>query len=88
MSCTYQNRCWYAYISGNPLLASSYSKATMKPECFTGCCICAIYVPACGTVPMALSGNMRQYVTNALITCRSQPPVPPSCKYFVYMKSC
>jgi len=79
-------RTWYSYVSGNALEPSSYFRSVTKPGCITGCSICAIYQYNGDINPSPFSSNMQNYITNALITCISQPSSPPGAKKYVYAK--
>ncbi|MBB6501663.1 hypothetical protein [Pedobacter cryoconitis] len=79
---------WYTYNgTGDPTLASSYSKLTGKPICLSGTVVCAIYAPAGGLFPFSpLSANILCYIDDGLSTLVPQPQLPAGTKYFVYMR--
>lgn len=79
-------RDWYAYDGrGDINLASSYFRTSVKPTCFDGLQLCAIYVSDGAPNPTNISANVRQYIFDALITGRAQPDRRRKKKY-VYLK--
>jgi len=85
----YKDKCWYVYNGiGDPYLASSYRRITVRPRGDTGNHISAIYSSNTGnSTTTALSTNIKQYIANALASGLSQPPVfKPHHKCFVYLK--
>ena len=80
------SRCWYVYIEGNALEASSYVRANIKPGCLTGPIICAVYAPNCDIQPSPFSANMQKYIINALLTQVPQP-LETGRKKHVYLRA-
>jgi hypothetical protein len=77
---------WYAYDGrGDINIPASYFRINVKPSCFDGLHLCAIYVTDGAPNPAVLSANVRQYIFNSLATSRSQPDVEGEKKY-VYLK--
>ncbi|MBB5646285.1 2-iminoacetate synthase ThiH [Pedobacter cryoconitis] len=68
-------RAWYAYLSGNPLLISSYTLISYTPTCLNGCNICAIFALNGGASPSVLSTRLRAYIADAIVTQVAQPPM-------------
>ncbi|AMP99906.1 hypothetical protein AY601_3033 [Pedobacter cryoconitis] len=67
-------RNWYTYNgTGEELLCSSYTLASIRPSCFNGHNICAIYAVG-GVYPTCpLSANIRNYIATVLITFLASP---------------
>lgn len=79
-------RDWYAYDGrGDINISASYFRVNVKPTCFDGLELCAIYVQDGAPNPTNISANVRQYVFNSLVTSRAQPDIAGSKKY-VYLK--
>lgn len=79
-------REWYAYDGrGDINIPSSYFRVNVRPTCFDGLAICAIYVEDGTPHPKKISSNVRQYIFNALVTSRAQPD-GPGLKQYVYLK--
>lgn len=68
---------WYAYITGNPTLASSYLLVPVMPTCTpVGFCICAIFTPSGGNTPdTPFSPALQMSIANALAMGIPQPNV-------------
>lgn len=69
---------WYAYIGGDPLLASSYILSPVEPTCRIGWTICAIFAPSGGIFPDApLSPELQELIIRDLVTGLPQPQSGP-----------
>ncbi|MBB5646284.1 hypothetical protein HDE70_002572 [Pedobacter cryoconitis] len=68
-------RSWYGYLGGDPLLVSSYSLISNTPTCLNGCNICAIFALNGGPSPSVLSGRLRIYTVDAIVTQVAQLPM-------------
>lgn len=81
-------RFWYAYNgTGDPYSATNYRKITIKPAFSKGSKVSAIFARQGGDNPQPLSGNLHQYISNALFSAEPQPPLTePGNKYYVYVK--
>jgi len=82
-------RSWYSYNgTGNVLASGSYNRISGAPGCTGSSTICAIYSLNGGPLPVSpLSGNIQQYINNALATGLSQPQTPIGTKQYVYLKN-
>lgn len=82
-------RSWYVYDGmGSPFLASSYNFTFIKPTCFHGCRVCAIYAAGVGSIPTSISNNIRAYIINMMMSPVAQPVEPPGVKIYLYGKTC
>ena len=79
---------WYSYIgTGDPTVASNYSKIVGKPGCLNGATVCTIYAPSGGRTPVSpLPSNILTYIANGKAQLVAQPQLPGGSKLFVYMQ--
>lgn len=81
-------RFWYAYNGiGDPLLASSYNAATVRPGCANGPNVCAIYAVGAATPATPLSTNIKNYIANIQLTLIASPDSSLALKKYVYGKT-
>ncbi|MCX2483394.1 hypothetical protein [Pedobacter sp. MR2016-24] len=86
---SYENKAWYVYNGiGDPYHPTSYRRVNSKPKCEQGKRICAIYTGSGDIFPDSpLSGNITQYIAEAMVTNSTQPPcIKKRTKIFVYLK--
>ena len=85
----YENKAWFCYNGvGDPYSAASYRQVNCKPSGPVGRTICSIYADGYFTPIAPLSTNVQSYITLALTTGLSQPPVfRKRDKCFVYLKA-
>ena len=82
-------RSWYVYNGmGDPLLISSYNLSSRKPPCINGCKVCAIYAYNGGPSPSVISGRLRLYIIDMMMSPIAQPDTPVGAKIYVYGKNC
>jgi len=81
-------KAWYAYMgTGEPTDSSNYIRIGIKPDCFCGNEICAIYADDRGLQPTGTwSPNLMKYIADALATKEMQPAKPYYIKKYVYLK--
>jgi len=82
-------KAWYAFMgNGDPLDSSNYIRISVKPDCFCGNDICAIYADDRGFQPEGFwSTNLIKYINDGLATGDMQPAEPYYVKKYVYLKS-
>jgi len=81
-------RAWYSYNgTGNVLVSASYNRISGDPGCSGSKTICAIYSLNGGLKPVSpLSGNIQQYINDALAFGLPQPQMPIDTPLFVDLK--
>ena len=85
----YENKAWFCYNGiGDPYNAASYRQVNCKPSGAVGGNISTIYATGFFTPISPLSINIQTYITMALTTGFSHPPVfRKRDKCFVYLKA-
>ena len=70
-------RAWYVYDgSGDVDSVDSYLYTSVKPTCFSGRTLCAIYAtfgPANPSQPQSISPNLQTYIANGISVGGPQP---------------
>jgi len=80
------SKTWYFLMGGDPFELENYF-AVPEHNCLCGNTICSIYLYNSGTHPtQPLSGNIKQYITDALATGQLQPAKPYHAKKYVYLR--
>lgn len=67
------NKNYYAYIHGNPLLATSYYKTNIQPELGYGTRLVAVYAKGNDQYPDEFSKKIKHLIADALSSAVSQP---------------